>query len=182
MSSSTTNKPRGQSLDGEALDVSLLDERVAAWKQSLNLYHQENFPPVNFPINAMGEKFHDRSHILLQDFLQKTSEDFSSIYQEDSLPSVYEEILTYFCAQIVHKPGENVLDKITPIEMLDKIQFLRHIGYVLDGSVFLSQAETIAYDMSAYLKTLVTNPDFLLFSQTLQVSARDCPDWDQLPG
>lgn len=179
---STTDKPRGQSLDGEALDVSLLDQRVATWKESLNLYHQDNFPPVNFPINAMGEKFHDRSHILLQDYAETCSTSFAQIYNESSLPSIYEEVLTYFCAQIVHKPGGNPLDYITPAAILDKIKFLRHIGYVPDGSVFLARTEMIALEISAYLQTLVADPDFAKFQETLQISAKDCPGWDRLDG
>jgi hypothetical protein len=182
VSSSTTDKPRGQSLDGEALDVSLLDSRVHEWKSSLNLYHQDNFPPKNFPINPMGEKFHDRSHILLQDFLQRTSEDFSRVYGESSLPSVYEEVLTYFCAQITHKPEEGTEDKVSPSALKDKIQFLKHIGYVPSGSVFETEIDRISFEMSVSLCSIASDSDLEAFKRTLIYSTRDCPGWDRLDG
>lgn len=182
MFSSTTDKPRGQSLDGEALNVSLLDSRVHEWKSSLNLYHQDNFPPKNFPINPMGERFHDRSHILLQDFLQMSSEDFSRVYEESSLPSVYEEVLTYFCAQVTHKPEEGTEDKVSPSALRDKIQFLKHIGYVPPESIFVTEIDRISFEMSVFLRNLASGSDFEVFRRTLIYSTHDCPGWDQLDG
>jgi hypothetical protein len=180
VSFSTTDKPKGQSLDGEALDVSLLDSRVRVWKESLGLYHQTDFPPKNFPVNEMGEKFHDRSHILIQDYLGRTSEEFRLVYNEDSNPSIYEEVLTYFCAKITHKPEESLDKKITVDVLTDDFGFLKHIGYVKPDSVFETKKEEVAHDMSSFLKSVVSSEDFKLFHQTLLFATRDCPGWDEL--
>ena len=180
MSSFTTDINKGQSLDGEALDVSRLDERVRTWKESMGLYHQENFPPKNFPINTMGEKFHDRSHILVQDYLGKSSWDFCQIYNEESNPSIFEELLTFLCAQITHKPEGDYLSWVTPEKMREKIEFLRHIGYVSDESIFLTGGTKITEELSDFFTEFVTQSDFPLFVQTLFFSSADCPDWDRL--
>lgn len=180
MFSSTTNPRKGQSLDREALDVSLLDSRVDVWKNSLGLYHQANFPPKNFPVNKMGEKFHDRSHILVQDYLGKTSEDFRKVYEEDSNPSIYEEVLTYFCAKITHKPNENVSALTTVDSLKNDFKFLKHIGYIEPGSVFEVKEEEIAHTMSFFLKSVSSSEDFGLFHATLLVSSWGCPGWDEV--
>lgn len=180
MYSSTTENRKGQSLDGEALDVSLLDRRVSKWKESLGLYHQANFPPKNFPINKMGEKFHDRSHILTQDYWGKSSEEFRQIYEESSSPSIYEEILTFLCAQITHRPDEDYLLKITPESLSVKIEFLRYIGYLTDDSIFLTAKSKVTAELSSFLQDSVSSEDFPLFVKTLIFSSKDCPNWDRL--
>lgn len=176
----TTDKTKGQSLDGGTLDVPLLDKRVKAWKTSLGLYHQENFPPENFPINQMGEKFHDRSHILAQDYWGKSSEDFQRIYKESSRPSIYEELLTFFCAQITHRPDGDFLSKVTPEGVAKKIDFLQYIGYVKEGSIFLTDKTKISSELSFVLTEATLSDDFPLFVQTLIFSSKDCPNWDKL--
>ena len=180
MSFSTTDKLKGQSLDGEALDASLLDSRVKTWKESLGLYHQTDFPPKNFPVNKMGERFHDRSHILIQDYLGKTSEDFRLVYNEDSNPSIYEEVLTYFCAKITHKPNDDVSTLTTIDSLRDDFGFLKHIGYVKPDSVFDLRKEEVARTMSSSLRSIVSSDDFNLFHQTLLTASKDCPGWDKL--
>lgn len=179
---STTEKHKGQSLDGETLDVRLLDERVKTWKNTLGLYHQENFPPKNFPINKMGEKFHDRSHILLQDYLGKTSEDFRQVYDEKSLPSIYEEVLTFFCAQITHKPEECLRQKVTQTALIKNFDFLKHIGYITEDSVYETTKNQIAKEMSLFMDSMISSSDFSLFHKTLTFSAKDCPNWDKTTG
>ncbi len=182
MFSSTTNQSKGQSLDGDSLDTTLLDSRVHKWKNSLGLYHQENFPPKNFPINKMGEKFHDRSHILIQDYLGKTSEEFGKIYGETSSPSLFEEILTFFCAQLTHKPSSDPSVLVTKQEVIKDFLFLEYIGYITENSIYRQNQETMAHEISAYLQDLIRKPDFNLFRFTLICASRDCPDWDSVNG
>ena len=180
MSFFTTDTNKGQSLDGGTIDVSLLDERVRIWKESMGLYHQENFPPKNFPINAMGEKFHDRSHILVQDYLGKSSWDLCQVYNEESNPSIFEELLTFVCAQITHKPEKDYLSRVTPEKMREKIEFLQYIGYVPDDSIFLTKGAKVSEELSVFFTEFVTQSDFPVFVKTLFFSSVDCPNWNRL--
>ena len=179
---STTEKPKGQSLDGRDLDTSLLDSRVHTWKSALDLYSQENFPPKNFPINKMGEKFHDRSHILVQDYLGKTSEEFGEVYNETSSPSLFEELLTLFCAQVTHRPSSDPAKWVTLEEVKKDFEFLTHIGYITENSVYSQNQEAMAQSVSSFLQTIVLQPDFDSFRFTLLHSSKDCPDWDLVAG
>ena len=179
---STTDKHKGQSLDGDSLDTFLLDSRVHEWKTSLGLYHQENFPPKNFPINKMGEKFHDRSHVLIQDYLGKSSEDLGRVYDEVSSPSIFEETLTFFCAQVTHNPSEGPAKWVTKEAVVKDFLFLEHIGYVTEDSVYHRNQEVMAHSVSSYLQGLVSQPDFERFRFTLICSSKDCPGWDTVNG
>jgi len=179
---SFTINPRGQALQGPNLDLNSLDERVFIWKTTLNLFYQEHFPPRNFSVSEAGIKFHDRSHLLLQDYVGKTSEDFQLIYGESSSPSILEEILTYFCAQLVNSPGREISTLTTLSKVKENINFMRHIGYIDEDSFFLRQKEEIAEDIQEIFVSLSSSKDFLEFKQTLIQSSLDCPGWNVIGG
>jgi hypothetical protein len=171
---------KGQSLDGNALDLDLLDSRVQQWKEELGLIHQPEFPPKNVKISDDGVKFHDRSHILVQDYLGKTSYDFREIFEEKSAPSVYEEILAFFCAKVTHHPDIDPRIKTTRETIKSDILLMEHLGYLESDSRFIRERFKISGEIGASLSDMVDLDDFPLFRKTLLASTKDCERWEDL--
>ena len=171
---------KGQSLDGDLLDLALLDERVEEWKAELGLLDQPEFPPRNVTMSEGSIRFHDRSHILVQDFLGKSSYDLQGFCGESSLPPVYEELLTFFFSKVIHRPDEDPEKKTTLEVLREDILLMRHLGYITDDSVFIEDMPHVSRELrECYLK-LLKREDFLLFKETLLASTRDCKDWEAL--
>jgi len=171
---------KGQSLDGDSLDLALLDSRVCKWKSELGLLNQPEFPPRNIKITESGIRFHDRSHILVQDYLGKSSQEMAATYAESSLPSVYEEILTYFCAKLTHHPDLDPSEKIDPAIAESDIYLMKHLGYLEDSSIFIKKVSKLSRKISDDLRTISSQEDFPWFRNTLLVATRDCPGWNDL--
>lgn len=94
------------------------------------------------------------------------------------MPSVYEEILTYFCAQLVNKPTEEpstftVLDKVK-----EDIQFMQYIGYVDENSFFIQQKEVVAQKIQEVFIAMSSSENFQSFRQTLIQASLDCQGWN----
>lgn len=171
---------RGQSLDGDSLDLTILDLRVSEWKTELGLFNQPEFPSRNIRITESGIRFHDRSHVLVQDFLGKSSQEMAAVYVEMSLPSIYEEILTYFCAKVTHHPEVDPVAKTGPPTVEEDIYLMRHLGYLVDSSVFIEKVSKLSREISEDLRAMALHRDFPLFRRTLMVATRDCPGWNDL--
>ena len=174
------NHNKGQSLDGNNLDLNLLDRRVSEWKTELGLFDQPEFPPRNVKMSEGAIRFHDRSHILVQDYLGKSSYDLQETYGETSLPPVYEELLTFFFSKLVHHP-ESDPEKKTTLEVLRKdILLMKHLGYITDDSVFIEDMAYVSRELREFYLKTINKKDFALFKETLLASTRDCEDWEAL--
>jgi hypothetical protein len=171
---------KGQSLEGDNLDLEQLDRRVEAWKIELGLIDQPEFPPRNVTMSEGAIRFHDRSHILVQDYLGKSSYDLREVYGETSLPPVYEELLTFFFSKVIHHPELNPEMKTTPDILRKDILLMRHLGYITNDSNFILNISTISTELSEFYRRIVTQGDFPLFRQTLLASTRDCENWETL--
>ena len=167
-----------QSLDGWDLDLELLDERVEKWRVNLDLIHQNNFPPPNFSITEGGIKFHDRSHLLVQDYLGRDSYSLQEEYQEESLPSIYEEALTVFAAQVNHYRDKSPEELCNEQNFRSNIFFLHQIGYIPEGSFFLTDIHRIAKEMADDVAALVSQKSFETFCATLNAASQDTLNWD----
>lgn len=167
-----------QALHGANLDLKLLDERVLAWRVNLDLLHQGNFPPPKFSITESGIRFHDRSHILVQDYLQKDSWELQEKYDEDSLPSIYEEALTVFAAQINHYKNRPAIEFATGENFRGILMLLHQIDYIQPGSIFLTDIHRIGNEIASDVASLVARESFETFSQTLQAATGDTVGWD----
>ena len=167
-----------QALQGANLDLKLLDERVLAWRVNLDLLHQGNFPPPKFSITESGIKFHDRSHILVQDYLQQDSWELQEKYDEDSLPSIYEEALTVFAAQVNHYRDRPATEFTTGENFRGILMLLHQIDYIEEGSVFLTDMHRIGNEIAADVEALVARESFETFSQTLKAASEDTAGWD----
>lgn len=174
------NSQKGQALQGECLDLNLLDARVQSWKDECGLFHQENFPPPNINISEGGVKFHDRSHVLIQDYLGQTSKEFQNLFSETSLPSLYEEILTVFCARITHRHDEDASIKVSASQVSRDIDLLAFLGYLTKDSDYLREKQTRSGIISNLLSSMVEQSDFGTFRKTLMQATVDCPDWNDL--
>ncbi len=171
---------KGQALHGECLDLSLLDARVQSWKDECGLFYQENFPPPNINISEDGVKFHDRSHVLIQDYLGQTSKEFQTFFAEISLPSIYEEILTVFCARVTHRFGEDASTKVSDVQVSRDIELLAFLGYLTKDSDFLREKPARSRVISNVLYSVVKQSDFGAFQKTLLQATIDCPAWSDL--
>jgi hypothetical protein len=167
-----------QSLEGGNLDLTLLDERVEKWKISLDLTHQNNFPPPKFFISSAGVKFHDRSHLLVQDYLKRDSYSLREQYGEDGLPSIYEEALTVFAAQLTHYGGKAPEEFCLPHNFHVILNLLHQIDYIPEGSFFLTDINRVSEEMSNDATALVSKKSFETFRVTLKAASQDTPDWD----
>jgi hypothetical protein len=175
-----TNNKRGQSLDGENLDLDLLDRRVSEWKAELGLFNQPEFPPRNVKMSEGAIRFHDRSHILVQDYLGKSSYDLRETYGETSLPPVYEELLTFFFSKVIHHSNSDPEEK-TRLEVLrEDILLMKHLGYITDDSVFIEDIACLSRELREFYLEIINKKDFALFKETLLASTRDCEDWEAL--
>jgi len=169
-----------QSLDGANLDLALLDHRVELWKQSCGLVFQDNFPPRTCEITDGGLKFHDRSHILIQDFLEVDSWDLQKVFNETSIPSVCEEILTFFSAKILYSL-DNDAQKFVSIDMAKSdIQAMKHLEYIDDSSIFLTRPVESAIKIRDFLADVTSKIGFEVFRTTLNQSTVDCINWNSL--
>ena len=171
---------KGQSLDGDRLDLALLDRRVEAWKTELGLHDQPEFPPRNVTMSEGAIRFHDRSHILVQDYLGKTSYDLREVYGETSLPPVYEELLTFFFSKLIHHPDLDPEVKTTPEVLRQDILLMQHLGYITNDSVFVRDIAAISVELGKSYRALVGETNFSPFKSTLLASTRDCENWEQL--
>jgi hypothetical protein len=169
-----------QSLDGANLDLALLDHRVELWKQSCGLVFQDNFPPRTCEISDGGLKFHDRTHILIQDFLGLDSWDLQQVFNETSIPSVFEEILTFFGAKILHSLDDDA-QKFVSIDMAKSdIQAMKHLEYIDDDSILITQRVESATKIKNFLADVISKPGFEVFRKTLKQSTVDCVNWNSL--
>lgn len=167
-----------QALQGSELDLKLLDERVATWRVNLDLIHQGNFPPPKFSISESGIKFHDRSHLLVQDYLEQDSWQLQEKYDEDSLPSIYEEALTVFAAQINHYQDRHPVEFATGENFRGILMLLYQIDYIEEGSVFLTDIHRIADEIASDVASLIARESFETFLQTLAAASKDTLGWD----
>jgi hypothetical protein len=171
---------KGQALQGECLDLDLLDVRVQSWKDECGLFYQESFPPPNIDISEDGVKFHDRSHVLIQDYLGQTSKEFQNLFSETSLPPIYEEILTVFCARITHRHDEYASTKVSATQVSRDIELLAFLGYLTKDSDYLREKQTRSRIISNLLSSMVEQSDFDTFRKTLMQATIDCPAWNDL--
>ncbi len=171
---------KGQALHGENLDLTLLDARVQSWKDECGLFYQENFPPPNINISEDGVRFHDRTHILIQDYLGQTSKEFQNLFSETSLPSIYEEILTVFCARITHRQNEDASTRVSDSQVSRDIELLAFLGYLSKDSEYLTEKQTRSTAISNLLSSVVKQSDFGEFRKTLMKATTDCPTWNNL--
>jgi hypothetical protein len=169
-----------QSLDGANLDLALLDHRVELWKQSCGLVFQDNFPPRTCEISDGGLKFHDRSHILIQDFLEVDSWDLQRVFNETSIPSVFEEILTFFSAKIILSLDDDANKFVSVDTAKSDIQAMRHLEYIDDDSILIVQVVASATKVKNFLEDVVSKPGFEIFRTTLKQSTVDCEHWNSL--
>ena len=175
-----TPSPQNQALDGESLDLKLLDERVEAWKSDLGLFDQPEFPPKNVTMTEGSIRFHDRSHILVQDYFGKSSYDLRVAYGESSLPPVFEELLTYFFSKVMHQFDSDPFEKTTSEVLRIDILLMRHLGYIDDNSIFIRDIQNISKEISSFYQSITERDDFNLFKLTLMASTRDCENWEAL--
>jgi hypothetical protein len=166
-----------QSLQGENLDLAVLDERVENWKTKLSLLYE--VPPKNFSIEPNGVKFHDRSHLLIQDFLGRDSESLASEWNERGLPSIFEEVLTVFCANLVHFPEAEAESFCNPGFVSQTVQLLMRIGYLTPHSPFILELSSRSVEIAAFMLGLTESSNFYLFRKTLEAATLDCPNWDR---
>lgn len=171
---------KGQAFDGVKLDLTLLDQRVEKWKVELGLLDQPEFPPRNVTMSDDAIRFHDRSHILVQDYLGKSSYDLQEFYGETSLPPVYEELLTFFFSKVVHHPNSDPEEKTTLEVLKDDIFLMRHLGYITDDSVFIKDIHHISQELQEFYRRVIKEENFAPFKETLLASTRDCKDWEAL--
>jgi len=169
-----------QSLDGANLDLALLDHRVEVWKQSCGLVFQDNFPPRTCEISDGGLKFHDRSHILIQDFLGLDSWDLQRVFNETSIPSVFEEILTFFSAKILYSLDDDARKFVSVDVAKSDIQAMKHLEYIDDDSILMVQREESATKIKNFLADVISKPGFEIFRATLKQSTVDCANWNSL--
>lgn len=174
------NCATGQSLDGVALDLIRLDRRVLNWKEELGLIEQPEFPPKNVKMSDDAIKFHDRSHILAQDYLGMTSYDLRIPYNEDSLPPVFEEIITFFFSKVIHHPELDPSVKTTKDVLHNDIMIMKYLGYINDDSIFIKEISDISIQIGNFFKFLINRKDFPQFCETLRASTADCRDWEDL--
>jgi len=167
-----------QATQGEHLDLALLDSRVESWKEHLDLLNE--VPPVNFKIEENGIKFHDRSHILVQDYLGLDSVTLAKRFNEPGLPSIYEEILSVFCAQLTHEPTVDAESFCLPGVVNHTIRLLHRIGYIEAGTFFLTSIDRISTEVSETLLEIIVRSDFETFRTTLVTAASDCENWDNV--
>lgn len=171
---------KGQSLDGDNLDLSLLDQRVEAWKKELGLINQPEFPPSNVTMSEGSIRFHDRSHILVQDYLEQSSYDLRKQFGETSLPPVFEELLTFFFSKVIHHPDLDPKVKTTEEVIREDIYLMRHLGYITNESILIQDISRVSVELGALYRAIVDKNDFHLFKETLFASTRDCKDWETL--
>ncbi len=169
---------KGQALDKNDLNLEILDRRVDEWRINLDLLHQGNFPPPKFSISEAGVRFHDRSHILVQDYLQRDSWQLQEEYDEDSLPSIYEEALTVFAAQINHYRDRSADEFATGENFRGILMLLHQIDYIPDRSIFLTDIHRIGDEIAKDVQNLLRNTDFTDFRETLTMASRDTLGWD----
>ena len=169
---------KGQALEGNNLNLAVLDERVKEWRLTLDLMHQGNFPPPKFSITEAGVRFHDRSHLLIQDYLQRDSYDLQGEYNEESLPSIFEEALTVFAAQVNHGRDKTPDEFATGQNFRGILMLLHQIYYIPEGSFFLTDIHRIGDEIAKYVQTFLSQPDFGLFRDTLAAACVDTLGWD----
>jgi ABC-type oligopeptide transport system ATPase subunit len=107
------------------VDVHALDLREL--RRSVGIVFQDNFPPRTCEISDGGLKFHDRSHILTQDFLGLNSWDLQRVFNETSIPSVFEEILTFFSAKILYSLDDDAQKFVSVDVAKSDIQAMKHL-------------------------------------------------------
>ena len=180
LTSLVTVSPRHQALDGLDLDLDLLDQRVESWKSELGLFDQPEFPPKNVNMSEGSIRFHDRSHILVQDYLGKSSYDLREAYDEVSLPPVFEELLTYFFSKVMHQFDVNPEEKTSTDILRTDILLMRHLGYIDDSSVFIREISNVSSEIDYFYRSLIMREDFDMFKKTLSCSTQGCENWDQL--
>jgi len=170
----------GQAFEGDGLNIELLDERVFAWKVELGLIEQPEFPPKTVTMSEGSIRYHDRSHILVQDYLGKSSYDLQSYFEETSEPPVFEELLTYFFSKVAHRPQVDPMTYISLSVISEDIFLMRHLGYIDTNSIFITNLEEVSLRIVEYYRQIATREDFYTFIGTLVSSTRDCSEWSAL--
>ncbi len=180
LTSLVTISPRFQAFEGLNLNLELLDQRVESWKTELGLFDQPEFPPKNVKMSEGSMRFHDRSHILVQDYLGKSSYDLRAAFEETSLPPVFEELLTYFFSKVMHQFDVNPEEKISTDILRTDILLMRHLGYIDDSSIFIREISIVSAEINHFYRSLIMREDFNMFKKTLLCSTKGCDDWEQL--
>lgn len=152
----------GQSLEGSNLDTALLKERVREWRKDLKL------PDVP------GIDAHDSAHILVRDYLGKTSEQISRFLGlKGRGPSVLEEILVgVFESEIIaYRNGRVKFDKSNEARLRDVIdRFIlisKNMGFVPPKHTLSRNKDRITNTLVKYFNAVSNRPDFDQFLDTL---------------
>ncbi len=180
LTSLVTVSPRSQAFEGLNLNLDLLDQRVESWKTEFGLFDQPEFPPKNVSMSEGSIRFHDRSHILVQDYLGKSSYELQTAFEETSVPPVFEELLTYFFSKVVHQFDVDPVEKTSSAILKMDIFLMRHLGYIGDNSIFLTNIDNVSQEIDTFYRYLIARTDFNLFKITLLASTFDCFNWDEL--
>lgn len=170
----------GQAFEGSSLDKTRLDQRVEKWKVELGLIEQPEFPPKTTKMSEGSIRYHDRSHILVQDYLGRTSYELQAFFQETSNPPVFEELLTYFFSKVTHRPSTDPVTFTSPPILCGDIFLMRHLGYIDNSSIFIQEMPRVSVEIDSIYRGLIGRSDFSKFIDTLIASTADCEDWDEL--
>lgn len=177
---SVTPSLTGQAFEGDNLNRELLDERVFEWKVELGLIEQPEFPPKTVTMSEGSIRYHDRSHILVQDYLGFTSYGLQEFFQETSNPPVFEELLTYFFSKVAHRPSADPVTFTSPPILCEDIFLMKHLGYIDDNSIFIQKMPGVSVEIDSMYRDLIGRHDFSRFIDTLIASTTDCAGWDEL--
>lgn len=166
---SASRRATGQSLEGADLDYPKLKDRARQWAKENGLGDPDDVQPG-----------HDETHILVQDYLGKTSKALGKLLGEKSEggPTNFEEVLVEAFETLSRIPG---IDKKTFFQKTTKESFdlSRSLGVLPKDHMYVREPEKAISACTKYLEAISRRPDFNRFLSTVKTARRKASDdWE----
>lgn len=164
---SREKRGKGQSLEGEALNTERLKERVREWRRKMKL------KDVNIDLYI---DHHDATHILVRDYLGKSSEKIAGLLRlKGKGPSVLEEAFVDVLDSRLSPTGRQKIrfnsktDLAVGLEFYKTLEISRSLGFADsdDSDRIFRNRGRISKTLTRLFKVMSERPDFDQFIETL---------------
>lgn len=155
-------RARGQSLEGADLDYPKLKDRARRWAKENGLGDPDDVLPG-----------HDETHVLVRDYLGKTSQALGSLMGEKSKggPTNFEEVLVEAFENLSRNPKADT-GKLFPESIRETFSLSKNLGVLPDNHLYNRDPQRATSVSVRYLEEITKRPDFAQFLLTVKTARR----------
>lgn len=157
-----SRRARGQSLEGSDLDYPKLKDRARQWAKENGLGDPDDVLPG-----------HDETHILVRDYLGKTSQALGALMGERSKggPTNFEEVLVEAFENLSRKPNQDTAE-LFPRSIQETFSLSKNLGVLPENHLYNRDPQRATAVSVRYLKAITERPDFNQFLLTVKTARR----------